>query len=165
MKGFSSSRQSLFRSRKAGRRWLGLVGLGCALGLMGLAVTTQAAQSTSGYQVITHPKNPTSSVSREFLSDVFLKRVTRWDSSERTAPVDLRLDSPVRAAFSRSVLNRSIAAVRSYWTQRIFSGRDVPPPELDSDEAVARFVAGHPGAVGYVSAGPVPAGVKPLEVR
>ena len=32
-----------------------------------------------------------------------------------------------------------------------FSGRDVPPPELESDEAVVNYVLEHRGAVGYVS--------------
>jgi hypothetical protein len=48
-------------------------------------------------------------------------------------------------------LKRTVAAVRSYWQQRIFSGRDVPPPELDSDASVIAYVERTPGAVGYVS--------------
>ena len=44
-----------------------------------------------------------------------------------------------------------MAAISSYWAQRIFSGRDVPPPELDSDEAVIEYVLKNRGAVGYVS--------------
>lgn len=164
MNASSSPRQSFFEHRKPGRRAFALLGAVCALGLLGVTLSSEAAEPAS-YQVIVHPGNPTSSVTREFLADVFLKRVTRWDSSERALPVDLRLDSPVRAAFSRGVLNRSIAAVRSYWTQRIFSGRDVPPPELESDEAVVRYVASHAGAVGYLTAGALPPGVKRLEIR
>jgi len=41
--------------------------------------------------------------------------------------------------------------VRSYWQQRIFSGRGVPPPEVDSDADVVRFVLKYRGSVGYVS--------------
>ena len=49
--------------------------------------------------------------------------------------------------------------------QAIFSGRGVPPPELDSDEAVIRFVLKYPGAIGYVSAGADIGAAKPLHVR
>ena len=59
----------------------------------------------------------------------------------------------MRRIFSERVLKRSVAAVRNYWQQRIFSGRDVPPPEVEGDEAVVAYVAEHPGAVGYVSLG------------
>ena len=37
--------------------------------------------------------------------------------------------------------------------QQIFAGRDLPPPELDSDDEVVKYVLRYPGAIGYVSAG------------
>ena len=149
-----------------GRRALALLGLCSLLGLGAITVAPDAvSQAPASYQVIVNAKNPVGATSREALADIFLKRSTRWESSERASPVDLRPDSPVRRAFSLGVLKRPVAAVRSYWTQRIFSGRDIPPPELDSDEAVARFVAEHPGAVGYTSARAIPAGTKRLEIR
>jgi hypothetical protein len=49
------------------------------------------------------------------------------------------------------VLKRSVQAVKTYWQQRIFSGRGVPPPELESDDAVVRYVENNPGALGYIS--------------
>lgn len=147
-------------------RVLGLLGLCWLFGAAGITVSPEAAsQAPDGYQIIAHEKNPAGAASREFLADVFLKRASRWESSQSAQPVDQRSDSRVRRAFSLSVLKRPVTAVRSYWTQRIFSGRDVPPPELGSDEAVGRFVASHPGAVGYVASGPTPPGTKRLEIR
>jgi hypothetical protein len=55
--------------------------------------------------------------------------------------------------------------VRSYWQQRIFSGRDVPPPELDSDDAVIGFVSKYAGAVGYVSGAAKLVGVRELGIK
>jgi hypothetical protein len=113
---------------------------------------TFADDAKSGqFRVIVHPSNPNSSESREFIAQAFFKRTTRWHSGEAIHPVDLRPDSAVRRAFSGDVLQRSVAAVRSYWQQRIFSGRDLPPVELESDDAVVKYVANSPGAVGYVS--------------
>src|SRR5437773_1278170 len=109
--------------------------------------------STTAYRLITHPANPATSVGRKFLGDAFLKKVTRWPDDQAIRPVDLDPDSPVRKRFSEEVLGRSVAAVKSYWQQIIFSGRDIPPPELDSDEDIIQYVLKHPGAVGYVSAG------------
>jgi hypothetical protein len=101
--------------------------------------------------VVVHRANPMRSASRTFVADAFLKRTTRWPHGEVIRPVDLRGDSAVRARFTESVLRRPVAAVRSYWQQVIFSGRGVPPVELDEDRAVIRYVASHAGAVGYVS--------------
>jgi ABC-type phosphate transport system substrate-binding protein len=133
--------------------------------LLALVVLPVDSDAVEGYQIVVNAKNSSTSVSREFLSDVFLKRATSWESSDHATPVDLPAASPVRRAFSRQVLGRSVAAVRAYWTQRIFSGRDVPPPELQSEDAVLRYVASHPGAVGYVSSGITFPGTKPLAVR
>jgi ABC-type phosphate transport system substrate-binding protein len=104
-------------------------------------------------------------VEREFLSDAFLKKTTRWQDDEAIRPVDLRPSSATRKYFSERVHKRSVAAVRSYWQQRIFSGRGVPPPELDDDAAVVRYVLKHPGAVGYVRGDSPLEGAKILQLR
>jgi len=127
--------------------------LALVLAALGLdAAAAQAEAEAPPYLVIVHPNNPHAAASREFLAAAFLKKATRWEGGEPIRPVDLRADSWVRRKFSEAVLRRSVPAVRNYWQQRIFSGRDVPPPEFDSDEAIVQYVAAHVGAVGYVSA-------------
>lgn len=117
------------------------------------------------FRVIVNANNTVSGVEREFAADVFLKKVTRWSGGDATKPVDLRSDNPVRRRFSENVLKRSVGAVRSYWQQRIFSGRDVPPPELETDEAVVAYVARYPGAIGYVSGSTKLTGVRELAIH
>lgn len=73
--------------------------------------------------------------------------------------------SAVRTAFSDSVLKRSVAAVRSYWQQLVFAGRELPPPELDSDAAVLAYVAKHEGAIGYVTGSANVATVKVVQLK
>jgi ABC-type phosphate transport system substrate-binding protein len=120
--------------------------------LLALASRNRAwADTTPDFRVVVNPDNPSTALGRDFLSDAFLKRTTRWNDGETIRPVDQRPDSFVRRRFSDGVLQRSVAAVKSYWQQRIFSGRDLPPPELDSDDAVVSYVLKHRGAVGYVS--------------
>jgi ABC-type phosphate transport system substrate-binding protein len=123
-----------------------------ALALLASAALYRAeAIAAPPFVLIVHPSNPTSSLERRFVTDAFLKKVTRWSHGEAIRPVDQGPDVAVRRRFSEDVLKRSVAAVRSYWQQIIFSGRGVPPPELGSDEDVVRFVLKDPGAVGYVA--------------
>jgi ABC-type phosphate transport system substrate-binding protein len=110
------------------------------------------AESPPRFLVIVHPNNPSAGLTRSLVADLYLKRTTRWDDGEVVRPVDQRADSDTRRAFSESVLKRSVAAVKRYWQQRIFSGRDLPPPELESDDVVVSYVVSHRGAIGYVSA-------------
>jgi hypothetical protein len=123
------------------------------------------AQAQLAYRVIVHPGNADTSVERTFLAHAFLKKTTTWSDGETIRPVDLLGNSPVRRRFSEDVLERPVSAVRSYWQQLIFSGRGVPPPELDNDEAVVRYVIRHPGAVGYVSGSADVRNAKILGVR
>ena len=129
------------------------------------AAATAAEQPPSAYVVIVHPANRTARVERKFLADAFLRRTTRWPDDTPIRPVDLGPDAPARIRFSEEVLSRSVASVRSYWQQRIFSGQGLPPPELPDDEAVVAYVLSHPGAVGYVAAGIALNGATAVEVN
>ncbi|MEY4549304.1 MAG: hypothetical protein RL685_5499 [Pseudomonadota bacterium] len=135
--------------------------------LVCLLVTLAVAQPAPppAYVVVVNGKNPMTLVSRRLLSEVFLKKKTRWDGGELIRPVDQDAESAVRRRFTEHILNRSVSAVRSYWQQIIFAGRDVPPPELPGDVQVLRYVRQYPGAIGYVSAAADTAGAKVLPVR
>jgi ABC-type phosphate transport system substrate-binding protein len=117
------------------------------------------------YLVIVNTANPTIRASRGFVSDAFLKKTTRWPNDDVIRPVDQAEDSAVRRRFSEDVLRRSVAAVKSYWQQIVFTGRDLPPPELGSDDEVVTFVTKHPGAIGYVAGDARIVGVKILLVE
>jgi ABC-type phosphate transport system substrate-binding protein len=152
------------RARHTRRSALLLVGLSLAVGVLA-GRRTAHAESTPDFRVIVHPDNPSTTLTRDFLIDAFLKRTTRWNDGEMIRPVDQRPDSLARRRFSDSVLQRSVAAVKSYWQQRIFSGRELPPPELDSDEAVVAYVMKHRGAVGYVSGSAKLDRAKPVQIQ
>jgi ABC-type phosphate transport system substrate-binding protein len=115
------------------------------------AVATVSASETPAYLVIVNPRNSASSLERTFAQDAFLKRIKRWPNGATLRPVDREASSNARRRFSREVLGRSVEAVKAYWQQRIFSGRDVPPPQFDHNQKVVSYVLEHEGAVGYVS--------------
>lgn len=123
------------------------------------------AEDAPQFQLIVHPSNPTASVDRRFVSEVFLKKRTRWSDDHAIRPVDLSPQSATRRRFSKDALKRSVEAVRSYWRRIVFSGRGVPPPELDADQDVVSYVRKHRGAIGYVSLGADVSGVKVVSIQ
>jgi ABC-type phosphate transport system substrate-binding protein len=130
-----------------------------------LAGCIDARADGDGVRVIVNPKNPATKVSKQFISDAFLKKRTRWGNDSALQPVDLGQKHSVRARFSRSLLDRDVAAVRRYWAQLVFSGRGVPPPEVSDEDAVIAYVAKNPGAIGYVSASSTLTGVKAVAIE
>ena len=129
-----------------------------------LLVPAAAARAAEGFQVVVNAANPISSVPKDQLSRIFMKKAQKWENGQAIAPVDQDQASPVRAAFSKTVHGKPVSAVASYWQQQIFAGRDVPPAEKPSDTAVIAFVKANAGAVGYVS-GNAPPEVKVLAVE
>jgi hypothetical protein len=143
MRNHSSMREG----RRAVLCWLGV----CALTSVTRRAVSDREGSGGGFWIVVNRETEVKSLSREFLANAFLRNVRDWEGGQRILPVDQLPSVSTREDFSRRILLRSVAAVRSYWQQRIFSGRGVPPPELESDAAVIRYVVGNRGAVGYVS--------------
>jgi ABC-type phosphate transport system substrate-binding protein len=130
-----------------------------------LALTAVATLPRVTYYVIRNPNNPVQSVDRQFLQDAFLKKKTTWPDGLPLRPIDLAPSTPVRQQFSEEVLRRPVDAVRSYWQQRIFAGRELPPVEVDRDDEVVSFVLHNKGAIGYVSGSATLNGVKILSIK
>ena len=126
------------------RRTLGAIVLVLSGGILG-------AQDARGYKVIVNAANPEASIRRSELSDMFLKKTTRWSHGEASVPVDQSTTSPARAAFSKDVHRQGVDTLLQYWQQQIFSGRDTPPRVKLTDADVMSFVQSNAGAVGYVS--------------
>jgi len=118
--------------------------------LVGLARATDAEQPR--YKIIVHPENPTTSVDRDFLRDAYLKKSTQWRGGATLRPVDLATSFPVRERFTSEVIKKTPSQLRSYWNQRIFSGKGVPPPEVGSVADMIGYVMNEPGAIGYIPA-------------
>ena len=138
--------------------------------LLALAVlfwTTEGdLRAEEAFRVIVNANNPTTTLDKAKLERLFLKKESRWADGSKVQPVDRDVAAASRIAFSRSVLAKEVAWVKSYWQRQLFSGRDTPPPELDSDRDVLEYVGKNVGAIGYISpATPLGAGVKTLAIH
>ena len=134
-----------------------------SLGLL-LVLLLPPLAAAADYVVVVNPSNPVTALSRSEATRLFLRSSTQWPNGEHVEPVDLSRGSAVRAAFTKDVLGRSPGAIEQYWTQAVFSGRAVPPPEKRSDAEVLAYVRETPGAIGYVSSGTGTDGVKRVPI-
>jgi ABC-type phosphate transport system substrate-binding protein len=134
--------------------------------LLSLILALIAGRATAAnVKVVVNASSSVSSITKAKAADLFLKRVTRWDNGRAVTPIDLSDKSAVRGAFSKELLGKEVAWVKSYWQKMIFSGRSTPPAELSSDSEVLDFIRNNPDAIGYVSEGAtLPAGVRALPI-
>jgi ABC-type phosphate transport system substrate-binding protein len=132
--------------------------------VMALLAGGQEARAQD-FQIVVNAGAGVSEISSDDLSKIFQKKSRNLPSGESAKPVDQGKDAGVRESFSEAVLGRSAGQIESWWQQQIFSGKDVPPEQKDSDAAVLEFVRANPGAIGYVSAGAdLGGGVKAVRV-
>jgi ABC-type phosphate transport system substrate-binding protein len=127
-----------------------------------LAAANVWAQGGS-YKIVVNPSNPVTSMSKDEVSRIFLKKTTRFSDGRSASPVDLSVNSSIREGFSKNVLGKPASAVDAYWQQQIFSGRDIPPPQK-SEAAAINFVRSNENGIAYVSAGADTGGLKVITV-
>lgn len=131
----------------------------CAFAVLLIFAPAKVWAQAKSYKVIVNPSNPVSSMSREDLSRIFLKKSTKFPDGHGASPVDLPANSSTRESFSKDVHGKPSSGVDAYWQQLIFSGRDIPPAQK-SESGVLEFVRSSGNAIGYVSAGTDTSGVK-----
>jgi len=99
--------------------------------------------------VIISSQAPSMPLDSATLRAIYLKKIFLNDRGDALIPVNLPAKHPLRQAFTRVTMHMSDSQLRSYWNRRYFQGIS-PPYVLASQEAVVRFVASTPGAVGYI---------------
>lgn len=100
--------------------------------------------------VIVSASSPVAHLSRDEVINIFMGRYRRLADGSSALPVEPGMDAPVRKAFYKSLLGKSVSEIRAYWARLVFSGRTSPPEELAGDAEVVDRVARDPAAVGYV---------------
>ena len=116
--------------------------------------SVRAAQEPS-FVVIVNKANPIKSMTVAELRRIFMKQTRMWPHAESVVPVDWDATSPIREAFSKQVLSRSVREMGDYWVQQGVTQGLVPPSTQRSTRAILRFVSSVPGAIAYAPAGEV----------
>jgi ABC-type phosphate transport system substrate-binding protein len=123
----------------------------CLLAALSLGTgPAPAAPTEQDLLVIMAPAAAQPRLSRDELALIYKLKKRFWDDGEHIHPVNLSAGHPLRRAFSAQVLGRSPEELEGYWRDQYFHGV-LPPYVLASEEAVIRFVARTPGAIGYIS--------------
>ena len=95
------------------------------------------------------------------LSLMFWRKKLYWADGKRIQTLNYSATNPLRLQFSLSVLKSTPDTQTDYWNELYFHGIS-PPHVVSSQEAMLRFVADTPGAIGYIDACKLDDRVKPV---
>lgn len=102
------------------------------------------------------------SLDDEAVAALFLGQAKTFAGGTEAVPVNQKDSAAATGEFSGRYLKKTPAQLRAFWAKQVFTGAGRPPKELDGDEAVIKFVAATPGAIGYIEGKPGP-GVKAVK--
>lgn len=112
--------------------------------------------------VIVNAANP-ASLDDDVIASLFLGQVRSYPGGGDALPINQPGSGAVAQEFAAKYLKKTPPQLKAYWSKQVFTGVGRPPKELEGDEAVMNFVAANPGAIGYVEASKLIAGVKALK--
>lgn len=122
-----------------------------------------ACRAEADYYIVVSERNPTVSMTRQQVLQVFMGRSRFFPGGEPAVPYDIG-SNPVREGFYHALSGLSLPQVTSYWARLMFSGRNLPPQRLDDEDAVAGKVAGDPAAIGWLTRPPRHGGLRTVMV-
>ena len=128
--------------------------------IIGLLLLLGAASAQADLFVVVHAENPVADMTAEQIERLFLMKAKRFDNGDPAEPVSQTENSKPREKFNAEVLQRNEQQLKYYWSRKMFSGGDKPPPVVGGDAEVENFVAAHKGGIGYLGVAPKSSNVK-----
>lgn len=113
--------------------------------------------------VIVGASSPLTDISRSSLRRAFLAEPTVM-AGVKLLPLNQNPGTPDRARFDGVILDLTPEAMSRFWIDQRIRGQGSPPRAIPSVPVLCKVVAQLPGAISYVRATEVPAGVKVLTI-
>lgn len=138
-----------------------------AMLLLALAVAAlwprPAAAEGQKLVVVVAKGSAVKALSRSELKRIFLGETVSVGGAT-LVPFNSAPGAPPRVAFDQEILGMSAAEVGRYWVDRKVRGQSGAPRSLPSMAHVLKVVAKFPGAISYVPADQLNAGVQPVAI-
>lgn len=139
---------------KAFSKTLTGIAVGCSISFFSLADVV----------VVVHPSND-AALNKKLVKRIFLGKEKKFSNGKEVLPINQVPSSDTRGSFDTGTLGRSSTQIAAYWSKLVFTGKGIPPKELDNDAAVLAIVSDNPNAIGYVDSASVSDAVKVISLN
>lgn len=109
-----------------------------------LLLAAMAAPARAELVIIVNPQNPATRMFPSQAAQFFL------GGSVLFTPIEQAESSPIRAEFTKKVLEKTPAQVEAIWSKIVFAAKGKPPKECKSSAEVKKAVAENVNAIGYI---------------
>lgn len=131
--------------------------------LLGFLMFALPLPSFSEVAVVVHPSNA-SSFSDKDLKKIFLAKKKKFPAGGRAVVLRQKKGSAVKLQFVQGLLNKSENQLKAYWSRLIFTGKALPPKEINGDIEMKRLVGENPSVIGYIDAASIDDSVRVVKI-
>jgi hypothetical protein len=124
-----------------------------------LALTASISMAHAGAVAVAGASSPLAAASSSDVVKVFLGKKKNL-GGVAAIPVDQDEGTAARGDFYASIVKKSEAQLKSYWSRLIFTGKGQAPQVVGSDADIKSMVANNPNIIGYIDESQVDATVK-----
>jgi len=118
--------------------------------IIALALVLSSGQVAAEVVAVVSAKNPVTSLSKNYVADIFLGKTSKFPDGSRAVPIDQAEGSATRDAFYLQFTGKSPAQVKMYWSKMIFTGRGQPPHEVPNGVEMKKYITENPNDIGYI---------------
>jgi ABC-type phosphate transport system substrate-binding protein len=111
-----------------------------------------------------HPSNA-AAINTTQIKRIFLGKEKKFSDGKEATPINSVASYSSRDQFDSNILGRSSAQVSAYWSKLVFTGKGIPPKEVENDAAVIAIVVNNQNAIGYVDSAAVTGDVKVIPLN
>ncbi|WP_028025539.1 type 2 periplasmic-binding domain-containing protein [Enterovibrio calviensis] len=130
------------------------------LALLTIAWIAWASSARAELVVVVNQDNPVSDLSSRQVIDLYMGRFNAYPDGSSVLTTDLPSDSPVREAFYRQLVGKSVAQINAYWARLLFTGKSEPPQTIPSINDVVDYVKNNKNAIAYIHEAELTQGLK-----
>lgn len=127
--------------------------------LLVLCCLLAAPALATDYHIVVSEKNTTRALTEQEALHIFMGRARTFPDGSLATSYELA-DDTQRAGFYRSLADMSLAQLTSYWARLMFSGRNLPPHQVQGRSALLDKVRKDPHAITWLPGPPAAPGVR-----
>ncbi len=109
-----------------------------------------AGRASAELVVIVNVRSGVAAMTRGEVINIFFGRYRQFFNGIEAEPVELADGRPERGRFYRALVGKELSDIDAYWSRQVFSGRAKPPVQVKTPEELLKWVASHPGGIGFV---------------
>ncbi|CAI07118.1 hypothetical protein [Aromatoleum aromaticum] len=119
--------------------------------LVAAALTLFAPFAAAQILIVTSARGAITELSRQQAEQLYLGRTRSLPDGTPVALADLPAGS-VRDHFYEQLTGKNPSQIRAYWSRMVFTGRALPPQQVENARELGALLMTHPNLIGYLPA-------------